>query len=116
MAKMPDADLAYVPPPKINDYLLADTHNEGASKSRFLAAFGFRRDAPDALEAALLSHARLNDVSRLQTTAHGAKYVIEGPMATPDGRAPVVWTIWIVDAGEHAPRFVTAYPAPRRTP
>jgi hypothetical protein len=31
-------------------------------------------------------------------------------MTTPSGRRPRVRTIWLVETGELAPRFITAYP------
>jgi hypothetical protein len=37
-------------------------------------------------------------------------YTIEGVLETPDGRNPYVRTVWTVEIGSDAPRFVTAYP------
>ncbi len=40
----------------------------------------------------------------------GLTYVVEGRMKTPSGRQPRVRTVWLVESGEVAPRFITAYP------
>ena len=42
-------------------------------------------------------------------SSFGVKYVIDGPLQTPDGRNPSVRAIWFVETGEKQPRFVTAY-------
>jgi hypothetical protein len=40
----------------------------------------------------------------------GCTYLVEGRITTPPGRRPRVRTVWLVEAGELAPRFITAYP------
>ena len=110
MAKLPNAEHAMVPPLKITGYLLNDSHPTGGPKSAFLQRFGFLLARPDALEAALLAHALAHDVRMSITTSRGMKYEISGPMVCPDGRMPIVKTVWIVLNGETAPRFVTAVP------
>ncbi len=62
MAQLPNADRALVDRAKIVDYLLASTHKDGSAKSRFLADFGVRLDAPDVLLATLTLHAQSNEV------------------------------------------------------
>jgi hypothetical protein len=41
---------------------------------------------------------------------HGMKYVVDGEIPTPLGSRVTLRTIWIIDAGQQHPRFVTAYP------
>ena len=48
--------------------------------------------------------------SKSMETAHGIKYILDGGLEAPGGKAPVVRTIWIVDRGLDRPRLVTAYP------
>jgi hypothetical protein len=36
--------------------------------------------------------------------------VIDAPMEVPDGRSPMVRSVWGVDEGETVPHFITAYP------
>jgi hypothetical protein len=49
-------------------------------------------------------------VAQHEETSFGIKYVIEGPLTTPDGRAPIVRSVWFVETGRDRPRFITAYP------
>ncbi len=104
---LPNAHLAFVEPEKITDYLLNHAHRYGASKARFFAGFGF--DAAT-LAQALLEHGRRHEVANVRQTPFGPRYEVEGELPAPDGRAPRVRTVWQVDAGEIAPRLITAYP------
>jgi hypothetical protein len=107
---LPNLDRAVVPEEKITGYLLSATHRDGRHKAAFFLRFGFRPDAWEELAAALLSHARAYDVAKEEPSPFGVRYVIEGALATPDGRAPPVRTVWFIDTGQEVPRFVTAYP------
>ena len=80
-------------------------HPDNGGKAAFFHALGFSREqwrcaswrprpmSPEGLES-----------------PHGRKYVLNGQLESPSGRTPVIRTIWIVDAGQDAPRLVTAYP------
>jgi len=65
------------------------------------------------LAQALLRHAVELEVMRVNKSRHGTKYVIQGRLATPDGRNPVVRSVWIIEKGEIGARLVTAYPVKR---
>ena len=110
MAPLPHADQAIIRPEKITAYLLNDAHPDGGPKSRFFKRFGFTSDDPDVLAAALLNHAATHDVVATATTIVGTKYQISGPLPSPDGRMPIVKTVWIILENETSPRFVTAVP------
>jgi hypothetical protein len=43
-------------------------------------------------------------------TAYGLRYTVDGPMRAPDGRAPRVRTVWIVEPGDISARLITAHP------
>jgi len=64
------------------------------------------------LRDALLDHARSARVVSVSETEFGKKYILEGRLPAPDGRKPRIRAIWVVAAGETAPRLVTAYPEP----
>lgn len=105
--KLPNAHIGFVEPEKITGYLLNSTHRYGASKARFFTRFGF---GTATLAEALLMHARQHDFVRIRETPFGPCYEVEGELPAPDGRAPRIRTVWQVDAGEIAPRLITAYP------
>ena len=107
---LPNADRAFVAPEKLGGYLLNPDHPAGGPKWRFLERFGFRLDQPNTLASALLGHARGNSVSTQISTLHGEKFEIDGPLVCPDGRLPLVRTVWIIGYGQDSPRFVSMKP------
>jgi len=110
--KLPNLEEAVIPQTKIGNYLLNLEHPDGGSKARFFLHFGFQRVAWKVLAEALRQHVRDNEVARLDTDADGVTYIIEGTLVTPSGRKPRVRSVWLLEAGELAPRFITAYPLP----
>ena len=112
--KLPNATSATVPRAKVERYLLSPTHSTGRHKAAFFARFGFELVAGQVLRDALLRHGQAHDVETVAQTSLGLQYTVVGPIETPDGRNPVVRTVWFIDEGEDTPRFVTAYPMGRR--
>ena len=110
METVPSSDQAIVDPLKIDGYLLSAAHPIGLAKARFFSRFGFSEDNPKELVDALLGHIRENAVVETQTSPFGVKYRVDGPLTSPDGRNPLVSTIWIVPTEQTAPRFITAFP------
>ena len=108
--KLPNRENAHIPPPKLHDYLLSRTHSVGRLKARFFRALGFNETNVDVLEQRLIAIAHSEDVKDVVSSAHGTKYVVEGSLQTPAGNLVQVRTVWIIDAGQDRPRFVTAYP------
>jgi hypothetical protein len=108
--KLPNWDRAIVPESKIRDYLLSSAHRDGRFKAMFFIRFGFTQDDWVILADALLQHAREHDVAKDESSPFGMRYVIEGPLRSPDGRSPLVRTVWFIETGEDVPRFITAYP------
>ena len=106
---LPDRQYAIIPPAKLSNYLLSLSHPAGRSKARFLLAVGYRLERPEILEQDLLSIAHEVEVTEVERSEHGMKYVIEGEVEASRGHHIRLRTIWITE-GSHAPRFVTAYP------
>lgn len=94
--------------------LLSRTHPGGKSKARFLEQFGFSAPSWQRLAKALRDHAARHEVSRIEESPFGKRYIIDGAIEAPDGRAPSVRTVWFVGSPGDAPRFVTAHPLPRK--
>lgn len=113
--KLPNYENAVVPQTKVTEYLLSLTHRDGRSKSNFFTRFGFSADSWEELAMALLRHAADQEVTRIEDSPFGTRYVVEGTLPAPDERAPVICSIWFIETGEQIPRFVTAYPLKRRT-
>lgn len=108
--RLPSAEHAVVDPAKIRDYLLSPEHPVGRAKARFFAALGFHRADCVALHHALLVHAAAGEAEPGSVTPYGRKYTVRGILQGADGRSAPVVSIWIILAGEHVPRLVTAYP------
>lgn len=108
--KLPKRQDAYVPPDKLKDYLLSETHPVGRWKSKLFRGLGFDETNVDLLEKRLLAVADAENVKESIMSEHGTKYVIEGLVETPSGNIVKVRTIWVIDEGHDRPRFVTAYP------
>jgi hypothetical protein len=107
--QLPNRTQAYIPPQKLNAYLLSETHAVGKAKATFFRALGFNETNISMLEQGLLSIAHSASVQEVVASPHGTKYVLEGMLETPGGTSPHIRTIWILETGEENPRFVTAY-------
>jgi hypothetical protein len=108
--KLPRAESAVIPRSKVKDYLLNLEHSIGGGKAKFFIHFGFRAEEWEKLADALRSHAQKNLIEDFFEDSDGVTYVIEGVIEAPSGRMPRVRTIWLLEAGALAPRFITAYP------
>src|SRR5262249_20155507 len=110
MPRLPHLARAVVPEAKIVNYLLSVNHSAGRAKAHFLEGFGFRAQEWHVLRDAIVAHAAANDITASHQTPFGTKYEIDGPLPTPDGRAPIVRVVWFVEAQESVPRLVTLVP------
>ena len=113
MGRLPNAELAIVDESKITLYLLSNTHPAGRAKAAFFLRFGFNASSWETLREALLAHGRTGRVIWAGETEFGVKYIVDGLLNTPDGRAPHLRAVWFVAKGSTAPRLVTAYPTAR---
>jgi hypothetical protein len=120
MAKVPGYQNCTIEPSKIT-YLL--TPRQSNDKSKFLASFGFNRQNVQLLQAALLAHIQFDVIDTTPiwdwtqtppTTVRGHNYVVRGRLQTPDGRNPVVRTVWAV-VGSDPPKFNTLLPTAGRS-
>ena len=108
MVGVPNCREAFVEDPKLG-YLLRPEDKGGV----FLR-LGFTPEEPETLRAALLEHACSAGVARTERTRYGLKFVLAGPMRSPDRRDPAIASVWILEDGEEVARFVTAYPEDRK--
>ena len=108
--KLPNADKVVVERRKIVDYLLNPKHRFGASKAEFFIHYGFQVKDWEQLAQALRRHGQTHEVKTMQETGFGPRYEVEGKLSTPDGRSPLVRSVWQLDQGTVAPRLITAYP------
>jgi len=57
-----------------------------------------------------LKIAREGQVTKMERSPYGTKYVVDGQLETPEKGLVLIRTVWILEEGETYPRFVTAYP------
>ena len=108
--RLPNAHFCLINPTKVVEYLLSWSHGHGRAKAGFFCRFGFSSDSWTTLVDSLRHHATTSEVVKVEESAFGTRYIVEGALETPDGRDPWVRAVWFVEHGERAPRFVTAYP------
>ncbi len=108
--RLPNHEDAMVPEEKLTGYLLSSSHPDGKHKAVFFTAIGFASADWQSLQRVLLQHVVEHDVVKVETTKFGLRYVVEGIISAPDGRSPLLRTVWFIRNDEGFPRFVTAYP------
>ena len=108
--KFPGADRAIVSAEKVRDFLLSPVNPRARGKSAFFQALGFNISNWETLRSALLDIARSVEANPGQKSEFGAKYEVRAIITGPAGRQAVIKTVWIVDAGDDQPRFITAHP------
>lgn len=113
--KLPHADQARVEQEKITEYLLSPSHPDGSNKAEFFLQFGFRLENWEVLREALRTHGARHQVVKTVESAYGTRYAVDGTLESPDGRNPLVRTVWLVEKGSSTPRLITAYPLEERS-
>ncbi len=112
--KVPNEDVAVVPRAKVVDYLLSESHFDGRHKAAFFRSFGFAPQDWQELAEALKRHVHQHEIAAEKPSPFGRRFIVEGIMQMPDGRTPLVRTIWFLRSEENRPCFVTAYPLKQR--
>ncbi len=108
--QLPSADLAIIEPSKLQDYLLSPFHPLGRFKAAFFASLGYSHERWQELDRDIREQHLIMDAELGEITKYGRKYLIRGPLRTPEGTIVQLVSVWIIRGGEEAPRFVTAYP------
>jgi hypothetical protein len=98
-----------IAPAKLNRYLLI--WRPADDKSKFLASAGYTIDNWPQLEADLRRQILpLNAVLSQETNRFGQVYEICGNLVGPNGTSLAVVTIWMMEFGTGAIKFITLYP------
>ncbi len=108
--KLPFSEYLAVSESKLAGYLLSEKHPIGRTKAVLFKRFGYSAEAWSIFARDLIRIARENEVTSVEKTPFGVRYVIDGVLSTPSGRPLPVRTIWFVDNDEQIAHFVTAYP------
>ena len=101
---------AEIHPDKITKYLLDKEHVDGGDKADRFDGLGFRIEKWEELAQALRIHGADNEIVSSENTGYGVKYIVDGWIETPAGKALYVRVIWQIDKGTEHPRLISAYP------
>jgi len=108
MTELPNFEAIQIDKAKITEYLLSSTNQEG--KAGFFTRFGFSVAEWEMLAEAMRHQLANHEVTQMIQNRHGTKFLIEGVLTTPDGRNPVVRSVWLIETGKQVARLITAYP------
>jgi hypothetical protein len=108
--KLPNHERAVISEKKLTGYLLSFKHHDGRSKAEFFTQLGFTIEYWEELSKALWRHAADNEITKIEDSPFGRRYIIEGELFGPGGKMANIRSVWFIEAGEQIPRFVTAYP------
>ena len=108
--KLPNASRAIIDPAKLRDYLLSPAHPVGRFKAPFFVGLGYTQEQWQRLESDFRAQHLAQEAQPAATSPYGQKYEIRAMPTAAGGRSAEVVSVWIILAGEDAPRFVTAYP------
>ena len=107
---LPAVERAYIEPTKVRDYLLSSVHPVGRFKAVVFQALGYNAEEWERLRDDLLVLARTTAAVPGQASTFGQKYEVSGTLRGPNGREARFTSVWLVPAGDEAPRFITAFP------
>ena len=110
MAKLPNVERAIIDAEKLRDYLPSSAHPVGRFKAVFFKQMGYSPENWAVFEQHLREQILSQDVTKVEESSYGQKFIIEGPLAGSAGEAVQIVTVWVILKGESIPRFVTAYP------
>ncbi len=108
--RLPVAERAIIDAAKIRDYLLSPLHPVGRFKATFFGGIGYSRDDWERLARDIRAIVNVEEATPRESSRFGQKYEVRGTLVGPSGFQARVVTVWIILNGEHAPRFVTAFP------
>lgn len=108
--KIPGRDNGIIPIEKIRDYLLSSDHPIGKFKAKFFYNLGYSQENWEVLAEEIQRILKQGDVTKVENTDYGKKYIVEGRLKSLTGVARDVVTVWFVRQGEKTPRLITVYP------
>jgi hypothetical protein len=108
--KLPNAQKAIVDEKKVREYLLSPSHPVGRFKAKFFGSIGFPPEAWSPFLKALQRLAEEGEAVLLDDSEYGRKYSVRGEISGAGARPAEVDSVWIIRAGDDAPRLVTVYP------
>ena len=110
MAKLPYAERAIVDAEKLKGYVLSSSHPVGRFKAAIFRKFGYSIENWEIFERNLRELILSKEVTKIEESQFGQKFIVEGPLEGPSGETMQVVSVWVILKGESLRRFVTVYP------
>ena len=110
MARLPNAEKAIIEAEKLRGYVLSFAHPVGRFKAAFFQRLGYSAENWEAFERSLRQLIISQDVTQVEESQYGQKFIVEGPFTGLSGETVQIVTVWVILKGESIPRFITAYP------
>ena len=110
MAILPNAERAVIDAEKLYGYVLSFAHPVGRFKAAYFRRLGYSAENWEAFERSLREVILSQDVTQVEESRYGRKFIIEGPFVGSSGETVQIVTVWVILKDENVPRFITAYP------
>lgn len=110
MARLPNAEKAIIEAEKLRDYVLSFAHPVGRFKAAFFHRLGYSAENWETFERSLRELILSQDVTQVEESRYGQKFIVEGPFTGSSGETVQIVTVWVILKRENVPRFITAYP------
>lgn len=108
---LPEVASASAPQEKLQGYLLSHTHPVGKEKAHVInQVLGYNAENWETFQAKLLKEVQKSPVTKTTVTENGTKYKVPVILYGRKDRFLRLNTIWQIDNGATAPRFITATP------
>ena len=110
MTRLPNAEKAVIDSEKLQGYILSFAHPVGRFKAAFFRRLCYSTENWEVFEQHLRDLILSQDVTRIEESRYGQKFIVEGIMVSPAGTKVQIVTVWVILKGESIPRFITVYP------
>jgi len=110
LARLPNAEKAIIEAEKLRDYVLSFAHPVGRFKAAFFQRLGYSAENWEAFERSLREVILSQDITQVEESQYGQKFIVEGPFGGLSGETVQIVTVWVILKEESIPRFITAYP------
>ena len=99
-----------IEPKKLRDYLLNQSHPEGATKAGYLSELGYNQENYHILEFDLRNQHLTHDAQPGKVSIYGAKFEIVAPLIGPNGKLRLIRSVWMIRKYDTVARLITLIP------
>lgn len=101
------SDTTIIETRKLRDYLLNQSHPEGATKAQFLGEIRYNQKNFHILEIDLRNQHLMHEAQHGKVSVYGTKYGIAAPLVGPNGKQRLIRSVGIIRKNDTSARLVT---------